>query len=717
VVRARFDHVFETRIGCSGWNYKHWREVFYRRTAALRAGDEAFRALVSSNFSVRREHFVASGGFSADFSRWGGEDTELGWRLHRAGLFFVVDNKATIYHQTQDDAGPAPDWRREARSLNDGLIATKIPHRFYRRSTPGYIYETPKLSWIVLPTIPARVPLLLQDLQRQSFTDWEVVFHDPEGALASFRELLRADPRVEVVNSTEPCDVVRAARGEYLLVLHGWASVDHRLAGRVVRRLDSRPRTSLVTVGYQVEGRQGKARYTHPTDLAALERQWATELPIAAATRAREWNKVLPSSSDLAAAWRSVRALSRSSHMLEPLVAMPSHAPGEELPPGFTGFLTDRSALVADLRSASTPRGLASPLVRYLTARARRRPYRQLADGPDMPPSGQSQRDATRPGVRYVGWVGKDNLGDEAMLEAVRRLMPWADVSTSGDPTDLLLLGGGTLINRRIYLDWLREKDSPRSERAVFGTGVASPEFWGLTERPEDWVEFLTTCALVGIRGPRSAETLRSWGYDGRLEIIGDPALALDPPPDCPPRRADRLVISPVATGGELWGGSDEGVFSVLADLIGSATAEGRDVWLLSCFPGDDRHCIDLMRRAGRPDLPYLAGYADLEEALRLLRSAKVVVAERLHAGVLAAAMGTPFVGLEYRPKVRDFAASVGVEHLVLRTDTLTPASLRECVAGLEQGYADVAEAMDKHVTDLRQRLAGAADELRGAVT
>jgi glutamate transport system permease protein len=68
----------------------------------------------------------------------------------------VVDNKATIYHQTQDDAGPAPDWRREARSLNDGLIATKIPHRFYRRSTPGYIYETPKLSWIVLPTIPAR---------------------------------------------------------------------------------------------------------------------------------------------------------------------------------------------------------------------------------------------------------------------------------------------------------------------------------------------------------------------------------------------------------------------------------------------------------------------------------------------------------------------------------------------------------------------------------
>ena len=92
-----------------------FRRVFYRRTAGLRLGDEAFRALVSSNFSVRRQQFIDIGGFSEDFDRWGGEDTELGWRLFNDGFFFIPDNAAAIYHQTQEDGGDSPDWRDQER--------------------------------------------------------------------------------------------------------------------------------------------------------------------------------------------------------------------------------------------------------------------------------------------------------------------------------------------------------------------------------------------------------------------------------------------------------------------------------------------------------------------------------------------------------------------------------------------------------------------------
>ncbi|MGH8935640.1 MAG: glycosyltransferase, partial [Acidimicrobiia bacterium] len=57
------------------------RKVLYRRTTRLRRGDEAFRSLVSSNFSLRRDRLWEVGGFEEEFRRWGGEDTELGWRL------------------------------------------------------------------------------------------------------------------------------------------------------------------------------------------------------------------------------------------------------------------------------------------------------------------------------------------------------------------------------------------------------------------------------------------------------------------------------------------------------------------------------------------------------------------------------------------------------------------------------------------------------------
>ncbi len=162
-----------------------------------------------------------------------------------------------------------------------------------------------------------------------------------------------------------------------------------------------------------------------------------------------------------------------------------------------------------------------------------------------------------------MGWVGKDNLGDEAMLDATRDLLPWGEIDVRGEAKDLLLLGGGTLINRNQYLKWLTERDSPRIERAVYGTGVASPGFWGLTEDPSEWLRWLGTCAYVGVRGPRSAETLQGWGYKGEFEVCGDPALALEP--ITLKDISGSVLVAPAWTNGELWGESDQAVYTELA--------------------------------------------------------------------------------------------------------------------------------------------------------
>jgi GT2 family glycosyltransferase len=68
--------------------------------------------MFSCNVSVRREHLLAVGGFDGNFSGWGLEDCELGYRLRRAGLAFAYNPSAVAY-QRHREVTPAMfvEWR------------------------------------------------------------------------------------------------------------------------------------------------------------------------------------------------------------------------------------------------------------------------------------------------------------------------------------------------------------------------------------------------------------------------------------------------------------------------------------------------------------------------------------------------------------------------------------------------------------------------------
>ncbi len=156
-------------------------------------------------------------------------------------------------------------------------------------------------------------------------------------------------------------------------------------------------------------------------------------------------------------------------------------------------------------------------------------------------------------------------------------------------------------------------------------------------------------------------------------------------------------------------------MYSALADLTRRLVADGRDVRFLSCFPADDRPIFEIMRAAGHPELPYVAAYADESGAVQLLAESGLVVSERLHGAVLAAATGTPFIGLEYRPKVRDFAQSVNMEDYVLATNDL--GGLYDMVNHLESTKDTAVVSMDDAVATFRIRLKSAAETIREATT
>jgi polysaccharide pyruvyl transferase WcaK-like protein/GT2 family glycosyltransferase len=676
------------------------RGVLHRRTSNQRFGDEGFRSLVSSNFSIRRDRFLEVGGFDETFHRWGGEDVELGWRCQVEGLFTVTEDAAIVFHQLQED-----DWeetgREASKELNAGVIQNKIPHIFYRKYRPDHIWEVPKVSVVVWPTIPARIDELSDQLRRQSYTDWEMVLRGGSPEATLFAETNAHDPRFQVVEAPDRPALLKAARGEYVALIHGDTAPEPRLLASTVRRLESRRRSNLATCGYLV----GDVMYRTPEDVADLDDLWSDSgIPVFSLVRRREWSKALHAGLSEAEAFEWIRSTGHPVHLDEAYVALRSTSPGPEVGETLPAFIAPTTRLRAEVVAAGFRPAALKAVVRFVRQR------RSVSPAPSrpLPPAPR----AGKPVVRYVGWTGHDNMGDEALLEAITGALDWAEVRTA-KRGDLLLLGGGTLINRGSYLDWLVEQDSPRLERAVFGTGVANPEFWRERDEAQRWVDWLDTCAFVGVRGPLSAQILSDWGVSAGVEVVGDAALLLDADA---PRQEGRVVIAPCRTRNELWGSDDARVFDRLADLAASLGRDGHEVHMLAAHPDDDGPIIHISRQAGRPDLPYMAGYADLEAALELFASADLVVAERLHAAVLAAAVGTPFVALEYRPKVRDFAASVGFERFTLRTDDLDGLEelARTAIAERENLQTELAPRVEEYRERLRKASARLA-EVMGA--
>jgi glycosyltransferase involved in cell wall biosynthesis len=75
-----------------------------RGVQRLKSGEEVpFRYFVSGNISLPRGLFERTGGFDPSFLFYGGEDLDLGIRLHKLGAKFFFLPGAISYHHLEDD--------------------------------------------------------------------------------------------------------------------------------------------------------------------------------------------------------------------------------------------------------------------------------------------------------------------------------------------------------------------------------------------------------------------------------------------------------------------------------------------------------------------------------------------------------------------------------------------------------------------------------------
>jgi polysaccharide pyruvyl transferase WcaK-like protein len=311
--------------------------------------------------------------------------------------------------------------------------------------------------------------------------------------------------------------------------------------------------------------------------------------------------------------------------------------------------------------------------------------------------------------VRYIGWQGHGNVGDDLLFEVWRDRLHGIDLvvdgvnlDRAGLEIDAVLVGGGTLL---LQPDWISVFEQVR--RAVpdvpwFGVGLGAqdPTFCPPTNLDSmlgRWRDVVPMFERLSLRGPLSSAYLHAAGMT--VPVAGDPGLMTLPDTQVIPKRP-RVAIN--LAGGVAVGrfGEPGSVVGAVGDYIKALRADGFDITLMPLYHAD----VAPLR--GLADLVDLDGVALAEPTISAVKhtiaTSNVVICERLHAGCLAAVTGVPFIQMAYQPKCFDFASSINWPH-VLASSACDAATLAERTTELVDTWIESAVSLTVAVVRARR--------------
>ncbi len=291
----------------------------------------------------------------------------------------------------------------------------------------------------------------------------------------------------------------------------------------------------------------------------------------------------------------------------------------------------------------------------------------------------------------YIGWVGKGNLGDEALFDAFDRLftkhtpilydrhpfelrLHQKFIKRRSSFFDFIALGGGTLFSYRLYYYQVDHAIHSGTPVVTFGSGVEEPVSYENQDVREefdtllaDWAKLLRDQPYVFVRGPRTAALLNRHGLTN-VRVIGDPALTI-----CDPslRKPRHIVGINLGCDGKMWGKQSDLTATVTA-TVRHLIESGWQVDFISMDPSDHAIGQAMARDIGSDQFRVRRPAKTSKAVLDQFAECDFVIGQRLHAIILASGMGVPTIALEYRPKVADFMESIDLMPLSIRTDFAT---------------------------------------------
>jgi polysaccharide pyruvyl transferase WcaK-like protein len=307
--------------------------------------------------------------------------------------------------------------------------------------------------------------------------------------------------------------------------------------------------------------------------------------------------------------------------------------------------------------------------------------WEQLVDIPRLATDVlRSQRAPRNHRVGYIGWVGHENLGDQAIFHAIRReLSPahlrhfagvrkervLARLLTTGRLYKSGVLGGGTLILGG-YLRSVETLMNAGLSVHCLGAGVEEIDI----HKPQDrefvdrWKAVLQQMGVLYVRGPRSKNTLESLGVND-AEVVGDAALLLagPPAPDQPSESVLGVCISlPTIFSREV----NDALFRSIAYACRQAQGHGWKVKVFNVSRGDSHVSNELRQTLGLSPHDIQNHFEDGPAFVRAVQKCTIFLGVRLHSVILAHCASVPAVMVAYAPKCVDHMEAVDMSHCAL---------------------------------------------------
>ena len=204
-----------------------WRLDHFKQTDNLRLCDTPFRYFSGGNVAFAKKWLDRAGWFDEEFTHWGGEDNEFGYRLYRHGCFFRAVDGGMAYHQEPPGKENETD-RAEGKKITINIVREKVPY-FYRKLSPvtsSHIHRVPLVS-IYIPAYNCADSIVrcVDSALNQTVVDLEVCICDDGSTDNTLRVLEKhygANPRVRIATKrnggigSASNTAVKLARGFYI---------------------------------------------------------------------------------------------------------------------------------------------------------------------------------------------------------------------------------------------------------------------------------------------------------------------------------------------------------------------------------------------------------------------------------------------------------------------------------------------------------------------
>lgn len=204
-----------------------WRLDHFRQTEDLRLCDTPFRFFSGGNVAFARKWLHSAGWFDEEFTHWGGEDNEFGYRLYRQGCFFRAAWGGMAYHQEPPGKENETD-RAEGKKITIKIVREKVPY-FYRKITPlawASLHKRPLVS-IYIPAYNCanHIVRCVNSALNQTVVDLEVCICNDgstDNTLEVLTEHYGQNPRIRVLTQSNggigsaSNSAVRMTRGYYI---------------------------------------------------------------------------------------------------------------------------------------------------------------------------------------------------------------------------------------------------------------------------------------------------------------------------------------------------------------------------------------------------------------------------------------------------------------------------------------------------------------------